>query len=115
MNQSYTSAELREIAKAQKLLIWSVAAGILSFFVIATRMGILISLAISIFQIFALYKLGTALKLSVVWLVLFAVGMFIPLLNLLLLLSTNEKANKALKVAGVKVGFMGANPDDIRG
>ena len=41
------------------------------------------------------------------------VGLFLPFMGLLILLSIHDKAMKAMKAAGVKVGFMGADPNSI--
>lgn len=117
MKKIYTLEERRRIAKFQKLVLWSVLANILSIFIVSAipRLGILISLSLIIFQIYSIYNLGKALKLSMAWIVLFLIGLFIPLVGLLCLLSINSQATKALQDAGVKVGLMGANPDEIRG
>jgi hypothetical protein len=46
--------------------------------------------------------------------VLCAPLMFIPCVNLLVLLVFNQQATSRLKEAGFKVGLLGANPDDIK-
>lgn len=116
MNRTYTSSQLREIAKYQRLVLWSVLANLLSIFVISIQgLGVLISIALAVFQIYSLYKLANSLKESTVSIALFIIGLFIPLVGLLVLLYINSKATKALQNAGIKVGLMGANPDDIRG
>lgn len=40
---------------------------------------------------------------------------FIPLINLLILLMVNSRANKTIKNAGFRVGLIGANIKDIEG
>lgn len=69
-------------------------------------------LAIVAFQIYALYSLGTSLRMSLVW--LYCIGLFIPIVGLLILLVISGKASKVLKAAGVRIGLMGGNADDIR-
>lgn len=117
MNTTFSHLELQEIAKYHRLLLWSVLAAIvanLSRLSLGDQpIGLLVYFAAAVFQIFALYKLGRSLKLSVVLLVLFMVGLFVPILGLLLLLLMHDKAMKAMKAAGVKVGFMGADPNSI--
>jgi hypothetical protein len=46
--------------------------------------------------------------------VLCAPLMFIPCVNLLVLLVFNQQATSRLREAGFKVGLLGANPDDIK-
>jgi len=117
MSTTFSRLELQEIAKYHRLLLWSILAAVvanLSSLSLGDQpIGLLVYFAAAAFQIFTLYKLGTSLKLSVVWMVLFVVGLFVPLLGLLILLSMHDKAMKAMKAAGVKVGFMGADPNSI--
>lgn len=118
MITAFTVNELRNIAKKQKILLWSVLGGILSYFLIFSAqnqaLATLILFGVGIFQIYALFSLASAIRSSALRIVLLIVGLFIPLVNLLMLLSINNEASKILKASGVKVGLMGANPDDIR-
>lgn len=117
MSTTFSRLELQEIAKYHRLLLWSILAALVAnlshLFLGDQPIGLLVYFAAAAFQIFTLYKLATSLKLSVVWMVLFMVGLFVPLLGLLILLSIHDKAIKAMKAAGVKVGFMGADPNSI--
>ena len=117
MSTTFSRLDLQEIAKYHRLLLWSILAALvanLSRLSLGNEpIGLLIYFAAAAFQIFTLYKLATSLKLSVVWMVLFMVGLFVPLLGLLILFSLHDKAMKAMKAAGVKVGFMGADPNSI--
>ncbi|OKH35558.1 hypothetical protein NIES2119_20105 [[Phormidium ambiguum] IAM M-71] len=117
MNTSFSRLELKEIAKYHQLLLWSILVAIIAnLFQIALNnqsIGLIVYFGAAIFQIFALYKLGRSLKLSTILMVLFVIGLFIPLLGLLMLLIMHNKAMKAMKAAGIKVGFMGVNPNSI--
>jgi hypothetical protein len=117
MNTNFSRLEIQEIAKNHKLLLWSIlsaiAANLARFYLGNQPIGLLIYFAIAIFQIFALYKLGRSLKLSVLLMALLIACLFVPLLGLLILLFIHEKAMKVMKSAGVKVGFMGADPNSI--
>ena len=117
MNTSFSRPELQKIAKYHRLVLWSLLAvipGNLSNLVFSDqRIVFAVYFAAAVFQIFALYKLGRSLKISVVLLILFMLGLFVPLLSLLILLFLHDKAMKAMKAAGVKVGFMGADPNTI--
>jgi hypothetical protein len=114
MSTTFSRLELQEIAKYHRLLLWSILAAVvanLSPLSLGDQpIGLLIYFAAAAFQIFTIYKLGTSLKLSVVWMVLLMVGLFLPFMGVLILLSIQDKAMKA---AGVKVGFMGADPNSI--
>ena len=109
----FSNDELRDIAKKQNLLMWSVLAGFGGFFIAHIPfLGLPLLLAIVAFQIYALYSLGTSLRMSIVW--LYCIGLFIPLVGLLILLVISGKASKVLKAAGVRIGLMGGNADDIK-
>jgi hypothetical protein len=119
MSTTYTRPELREIAKYHKLVLWSVLAAIvyniLSYYFLRIQLvGFLIGLPVVAFQIFSIYKLGTALKLSFVWMLILIIGLFVPFIGILFLLLLCNQANKVLKAANIKVGFMGADPASIR-
>jgi len=117
MSTTFSRLELQEIAKYHRLLLWSILAAVVAnlsrLFLGDQPIGLLVYFAAAAFQIFTLYKLGTSLKLSVVWMVLLMVGLFLPFMGLLILLTIHDKAMKAMKAAGVKVGFMGADPNSI--
>ncbi|HIK14957.1 MAG TPA: hypothetical protein IGS53_06635 [Leptolyngbyaceae cyanobacterium M33_DOE_097] len=117
MSTAFSRPELQAIAKYHRLLLWSILAAIianLSRLSLGDQpIGLLVYFLAAVFQIFALYKLGRTLKLSIVWMILLIVGLFIPLIGLLILLLMHDKAMKVMKSSGVKVGFMGADPDSI--
>jgi hypothetical protein len=117
MSTTFSRLELQEIAKYHRLLLWSILAAFVAnlsrLYLGDQPIGLLVYFPAAAFQIFMIYKLGTSLKLSVVWMVLLMVGLFLPFMGLLILLSIHDKAMKAMKAAGVKVGFMGADPNSI--
>ncbi len=117
MSTTFSRLELREIAKYHRLLLWSILAAIVANLARLTlgsqSIGLLVFFAAAAFQIFSLFQLGRALKISVVWMVLLIVGLFVPLLGLVILLLMHNQVMKVMKSAGVKVGFMGADPNSI--
>lgn len=117
MSTTFSRLELQKIAKYHKLLLWSILAAIaanLSRLYLGDHLiGLPVYFGAAAFQIFALYKLGKSLKLSSVWMILFILSLFVPLLGLVILLLMHDKAMKAMKTAGIKVGFMGANSNSI--
>jgi hypothetical protein len=62
--------------------------------------------------IFGVYAMATALRKKMA--VLYALGMLVPLVGLLVLLSLNSEAMSLLKAHGIRIGLMGANRDDVR-
>lgn len=123
MSSSFTRSELRKVAKYYRLVSWAILASIgvnvlllLSASSPSTQLIALILLVlVGIFQFYVLYNLGKSLKFSGALLVLIVLSVFIPILALGILAYMHSQAMKLFKAAGVKVGFMGANPDSIKG
>lgn len=69
-------------------------------------------LGVIFFGAFATYRLTSLIKGHFIA-VLYMIGLFIPLLGLLLLLSINGEATKVFKKAGIKVGLLGADIKSI--
>ncbi|MBD2465239.1 hypothetical protein H6G89_29960 [Oscillatoria sp. FACHB-1407] len=117
MSKLFNRSELKDIAQSHRLVLWSLLAGIvislLRFSGIDPQLGNLLYIAAALFQIFSLFRLGTALKLSAVLLVLLIIGLFIPIVSLFILLYMHSEAMRVLKQGGVNVGFMGADPNSI--
>lgn len=99
---------LHRIAAAQKLLIWGVLAVMVPFI-----SPVLYAAAIP-FQLYAVYRTSKALDFGGVAVVVYLIGMLIPLISLGILLILNSKATKALKNAGVGVGLIGARSKDLK-
>ncbi len=62
--------------------------------------------AITVFRLASLFR-GKAVA------VLYLIGLLIPCLGLILLLVISSEATNLLKSNGIKVGLLGANPNDI--
>jgi len=58
-------------------------------------------------------KVLTALRVNRRTIVLACVGMFVPLVNLVILLAVAWKASVVLQRAGVRVGLFGARPEEM--
>jgi hypothetical protein len=107
-------ADLLRVGKAQRaimviILISIVSVG-LSFIFPAARLG---NVATGIFSVIFLFRLARALKYNLFVCAILALGSFVPLLGLLILLSINSRATKTLQSNGVRVGLMGANRADL--
>ena len=70
------------------------------------------AIGIAIFTAVAIFLLSRALGHPVSG-AFRALLMFVPCISLIVLLMTNQQATTFLTQNGVKVGFMGANPDKI--
>jgi hypothetical protein len=81
----------------------SLLAGVL--FAIAA-IGIVIYGAVSVFRLAALFR-GNAVA------VIYVLGLLVPLLGLILLITISQKATKILTANGIKVGLLGANPKSV--
>ena len=78
---------------------------------ISSLLGLYI-LGVIFFGAFATYRLTSLIKGHFIA-VLYMIGLLIPLLGLLLLLSINGEATKIFKKAGIKVGLLGADVKSI--
>ena len=125
---NWNKDELFEIAKWQRWTIYSIIASWVGRFVLGA-----LSFPINLFAVYTLWKLSASLRVNPWWvggvLMLSVVGMVATLTGnqgvgvLLLLLAVignlgglvwlNARATKILTQAGVKVGFLGANPNDV--
>jgi len=69
-----------------------------------------LAVGLLVFMIMSVIGLSKALGLSPV---VYVILMFIPCVSLIMLISLSGKATTILKQAGIKVGFMGADPNSI--
>ena len=100
----YTNAEVKDIAKGQRVIIWM---AVILLLTINSYAYLIAGFITSCY----IYQLAKVMKLSKPggW----ALGVFVPLLNLFLLLSINGKATAAIKSKGVSVGLFGAKRAEL--
>jgi hypothetical protein len=126
---STSGPSVRTVALAQRFIMWVILGSILLMLslvmgaaitpsggmpqLVVIGLLILIRLALLALMMVGVYKLSAALGLGVVTCVLYVIGMIIPLVNLIILLSVNQKATNLLKRNGIKVGLMGASLSDV--
>jgi len=101
----YSLHDTLKIAKAQKGVLWCILGNFVCIFI---PFVFIVALP---FQIYYIYKLASSLKAGTP--VLWVLGMFVPLLSLILLLILSSRATAALRAAGFKVGLMGARTKEI--
>jgi uncharacterized membrane protein len=114
--------KLRRVAKYQRWVLFALLANIVSYVIfmmgsIAGHEGIsrlagIVFLLSAVFAMVAIFLLAQAIYNTVVALIC-AVVMFIPCIAFITLAIVNSKATSYLQAHGVKVGFMGANPEMI--
>jgi hypothetical protein len=121
---------LREVARSQKLVIYALLAQIvLNVAAIGMNVGRapgpqdglqlvpiiigLLSLVVAVFSLVAMYKLCSSLGNNPAISILFTLLMCVPCISLVILLVKNGQATSMLQAHGVKVSFMGADPDSI--
>jgi hypothetical protein len=80
--------------------------GVFGLLIGIAGLGVLIFGAIAVFRLAKILH-GTGLA------VVFAVGMIIPCVGLILLLVLSQSATKQLQAGGIRVGLLGANPSSI--
>lgn len=122
--------DVRLVAQRQRRLIWCVLIMLfLSFvgpFTMALRppgggllmdmLGLILPLCVLGFTVLVVvWTIATmnALRMHIVWRILYAPLLFFPLVGLLCLLSVNRRATTALRKAGLRVGFMGVDDDEV--
>jgi hypothetical protein len=122
-------AQILAIAAAQKLLIAAILVGLLvqiagpqvsrslqlavpevgELFRVGSGLAFLSSIVL---QIVAVARLSSALKEGA-GAIVYTLGQCVPCLGLILLVLINNRATTALKDAGIRVGLMGANAQDL--
>lgn len=68
-------------------------------------------IAIGVFSVVAIYRLAKALRVQAPW--IYVACSFIPYLNTVTMLIINGRATAALRRAGIHVGLMGADREDL--
>jgi len=105
--------ELKKLAVYQRLLMFALLSGFIPLLIgiVIHPLGFLLLFAALGFQIYALGGLAKQIGWSP-WLVV--LGLFVPALNLIIMLVGSDTATKQLKKAGVKVGFLGVSSKQLR-
>ncbi len=114
--------DLRLVARRQKYAIYLVLAAILNWFLTAfmsVRFGPIIAvlggflmIAIQLLLVVGVVLMLSATRTHVAVIVVCAILMFAPCVNLIVLLFVNQGVTRTLRRAGIRVGFMGARDED---
>ena len=113
--------KLRRVAKYQRWVLFAllanISANVLSFATVGQELpirlvAIAIGLGVALLAVASIFLLAKEL-INTGIAVLCGILMFIPCISLITLLVINQKATAFLQAGGIKVGFMGVNPDSI--
>jgi hypothetical protein len=109
---------LQEIAYRQKLLLYAVLIDLLCIHPLwmafqvprLLAFGIVLAVAKTVFAFWCFFKLGQALRMPQFLIGFYSLGLLLPLLfSALTMYILVERASRALKKAGVRVGLLGAD------
>jgi hypothetical protein len=113
--------KLRRVARYQQWVIYTLLVNIVLYIVaLSTRQAgllanlavLVVALGIVVFGVISISLLASELFNTGIG-VLCGVLVIVPCISLITLLVVNGKATSFLQKHGIKVGFMGANPDQI--
>ena len=115
------NVDLPTVAVIQRQLLWLILFMILMWFAaialvqypVAVLIVLLLRLAIHFGALIQVTRLCYATGTGIVVTILVAFLMLLPLLNLIIMLVVNVQATGQLKRAGLRVGLMGASPDQL--
>lgn len=105
------SERMERMSFGQKLVIYAV----LIYFLAAVArliigpLAFVLVFASLIMSLVGLYKVLSARQSHILVKIILFILLFVPLINILVLLSINSRATKALREAGYRVGIMGAS------
>lgn len=116
------------VARRQRFLIWCILFEVLlncilpigGFRILPSGLPasyVLFGLTVMIVHlcvVIGMLMLMSALRRHIIWRILFAVLLVVPLIGLLILLSVNGHATRVLKAANIKVGLMGADIEAVK-
>ena len=106
-----SSVSIHDVAAGQRLLIVAIGLNIVAYLAssrIGWIVGVLIGLGALAVAIVGMLRVTSGLGYSAPRKVLYVVGLFIPLVALIVLAMVSADATKTLRANGYKVGFFGA-------
>jgi hypothetical protein len=105
-----SQAHIEKVAAGQKMIIYAILLYFLAVggqFVVGPIAALLI-LGTFFLGLIGIIRLASGFGYSVLRIILLIIGMIIPLIGLLILLTLNARATKELRASGYKVGLLGA-------
>jgi hypothetical protein len=116
--------DLRTVARRQRLLLWFVLAAIVAQFLPLLLMNAGVPMVATVSVSLLFYMVGiliviltvhmlAALRTHIVVRILLLILLLAPCVNVLILMICNQMATRALRRAGLKVGFMGVSDEQV--
>ena len=102
---------LPDIATGQRLLILAIVLNIVTYILsrsVDLMIALIVGLGVLVAAILGMVKATGGLGYSTPRKVLYIVGLFLPLVSLIVMAMVSSEATKVLKANGHKVGFFGA-------
>lgn len=103
--------DINQVKFGQKIVIYAIVSNFFINFIIRSMdlyaFSMFLSLIVMAIGVFGIYKISTGLRYHIGIKILLIILMFIPLINLLMLIFLNSRATRALKDEGYDVGFFG--------
>ncbi len=106
-----SSPKIEHVAEGQKMIVYAILVQVTCFIlqiVVHPILGVF-ALFGAVLSIVGVFRLASGLGFSIGMKLAFVLFMFIPCLNLIILLALNSRATEALRGAGYKVGLLGAS------
>lgn len=111
VDRTEAGPELERTASGQKLVVYAflvyIAAGALRALV--SPVAILLAIPALIMALIGVWRTASGLGWHVAVRILLLLLMFVPLVNLIVLLVVSGRATRALRAAGYRVGLLGAS------
>ena len=106
------SARAEQVCSGQRFAVWAILLNLITVPLLLVPEGasiraVLILVAI-VLAVFGIVRMSRGLDISLVLIVLMAMGMVVPFLNLVILLIVNARASRYLRSHGYSVGMLGA-------
>ncbi len=102
--------QIEDIAQGQKIIIYAIIANFISNIFLRTELGegmFIIPLIIACASIYGVYKICTGFEYHIVLTILNILLLFVPLVNIIMLIVLSMRATKRLRSEGYEVGLLG--------
>lgn len=112
MEATEETAQTEQVRSGQKLAIWAILLNLISIPLLLVPEGALIRAALVlvalVLAVLGIVRMSRGLGINLILIVLMALGMVVPFLNLIILLVINARATRFLRGHGYAVGLLGA-------
>ncbi|GAB5558804.1 MAG: hypothetical protein SynsKO_04510 [Synoicihabitans sp.] len=109
------AARAEQVCSGQRFAIWAILLNLISIPLLQVPEGALIRaplvLIAIILAVLGIVRMSRALGINLIIIVLMAMGMIVPFLNLVILLIINGRATRYLRAQGYTVGLLGAKKE----